>query len=653
MRGKLANFQELVTPDVHKLDRDWFINQFRDAGIEYHVDGSKIKIKCPYHDDNDPSLDVDAHEGWFKCFAGETLVLTDHGPRQIRDLSGGHHNVLVPVPGQERFYREWNGAWRSVEFRSFGVQQLMAVTLSRNGVKKVIRVTPEHRWFVKGNKVPRVVTSSALKKGHRLTTCFPVPANLRETGVSPFGVAHGFTFGDGSDAPMGCHTSFWGHKDHALLPYYPMCKTTPVRSQPAPEGVDGVRIVGLPRFFKTLPALDEAPSYILGFLSGYFAADGCVSEAGRARLNCADRATLETVRTLFTRVGIGATSISQQLRLGKGKAPSLIFALDLITSSIPASFFVIPEHRKRFEASTRAFERLGWVVDSVVPLDVREEVFCAVVPDVGAFTLFDNILTGNCFPCGEGGQWGKLAKKLGLEKDIEPIKNDRAGEAVAEIARALTKMGVNEHKRTQEKDRTKPLVGEWKGNWRGFRGQWLREIGCIRVDDIRKNVLRIGLPVRLFNGSLRGYTCRAIDPPDCPVKYAPLHADRGSWHDKELPAQDLLFFGDLIALNRWDRIVLVEGPIDAMRLWGLFGIPTCGLLGTGNWNATKRDILLGLGVRKFLTIMDGDRAGQDTQYKILNDLGSRAYGLTLDPGQDPDTLTPKQLIWVKKKLEAL
>ena len=40
---------------------------------------------------------------------------------------------------------------------------------------------------------------------------------------------------------------------------------------------------------------------------------------------------------------------------------------------------------------------------SVEPTDRIEEVFCAEVPDGHAFTLEDNILTGNCFGCQEGG----------------------------------------------------------------------------------------------------------------------------------------------------------------------------------------------------------------------------------------------------------
>ncbi len=47
--------------------------------------------------------------------------------------------------------------------------------------------------------------------------------------------------------------------------------------------------------------------------------------------------------------------------------------------------------------------RRGWAVCSVEETDRYEEVFCAVVDEGHAFVLEDDILTGNCFGCGEGG----------------------------------------------------------------------------------------------------------------------------------------------------------------------------------------------------------------------------------------------------------
>jgi RNA-splicing ligase RtcB len=59
-------------------------------------------------------------------------------------------------------------------------------------------------------------------------------------------------------------------------------------------------------------------------------------------------------------------------------------------------FFVIPEHRRRFENGRNAVERRGWIVVSVETSARVEEVYCAVVDSTHAFTLEDHILTSNC-----------------------------------------------------------------------------------------------------------------------------------------------------------------------------------------------------------------------------------------------------------------
>jgi DNA primase len=59
-----------------------------------------------------------------------------------------------------------------------------------------------------------------------------------------------------------------------------------------------------------------------------------------------------------------------------------------------------------------ALERLGWVVESVEPTDRVEEVYCATVEGSHAFALEDNLLTGNCFGCGEGGDVISFVQKM-------------------------------------------------------------------------------------------------------------------------------------------------------------------------------------------------------------------------------------------------
>jgi DNA primase len=172
---------------------------------------------------------------------------------------------------------------------------------------------------------------------------------------------------------------------------------------------------------------------------------------------------------------------------------------------------------------------------------------------------------------------------------------------------------------------------------------------------LKHNVLRIGLPVRQAEGDLLGYTCRAIDPEDAEPKYTPLAADRLSWREKELPARESLFLVDKVLDEGWDRLVIVEGPYDALKLYEA-GIPAVAILGTNNWTDVKVSILIGLGLSAIVVMMDNDKSGWDAQPRIINSLkhSVKTIGLSLPASvKDPGGMSPRQLDWLKNKLDGL
>ncbi|QWF20662.1 DNA primase [Nocardioides sp. LMS-CY] len=381
MAGRIR--EEDIAEVREKARIDDVVSQYvtlRNAG------GGSQKGLCPFHDEKSPSFNVNPGRGFFHCLAGETRVLTWDGPREIRELAGGTHRVLGA-----------RGDWLEAPFKSYGVQQLHRIVVTRNRQRKELFATDGHRWFVRSGrdrKKRREVLTADLKSGDRLASTFP-RSRIQRTTPSPFGIAHGFTYGDGTRSGTGSMALLCPPKDLAMLKWFPNSHTS--------ASGDNLLVHHLPRFFKDLPPLDESVSYLYGWLAGYFAADGCVAEDGTVILNSARREDLEFVRTVCTRLGIATYGITSQSRVGLGTEATDLFRVHFVNDDLTEDFFLLDSHRQRFVDAERKFARLGWVVQSVEPTDRVEEVFCAEVEDGHAFVLEDNILTGNCFGCGEGG----------------------------------------------------------------------------------------------------------------------------------------------------------------------------------------------------------------------------------------------------------
>lgn len=328
------------------------------------------------------------------CFAAETEFITDRGVKRLGDMAGQSLRV-----------RGVGGHWKDAEVRSFGVQPLMRVVLRRGAYKRDVYATPGHRWLVKPSAHAAVVetTTTGLTSGARLPSVFGrVGARVRP---SAFGIAQGIVYGDGTRGNTlntAATLVLCGEKDRELLRYFPLSPTTEV---PA-----GVQVKDLPRHWKDAPRLDDAQSFLYGWLAGYFAADGHFSD-GSAVLSSASRESLETARDVATMLGIGCNPIRAIARRGYGSAPTMLYSLPLISSTLREDFFLISAHSERFTASKRR-EPHPWFVDSVEPTDRLEEVFCAVVPDGNAFTLEGNVLTGNCVGCPKGGMgyWNMIRR---------------------------------------------------------------------------------------------------------------------------------------------------------------------------------------------------------------------------------------------------
>jgi hypothetical protein len=331
------------------------------------------------------------------CFSGDTRYLTIDGVKTLAETVGTRQWVMS-APSQH--HRE--GRWVQAEIRSFGRQPLMKVVLRRNRQKKVVFATAEHRWFVlcgaKKRDQHRVETTASLLPNHRLAT-LRLPRFRRE----PLNEAirMGFVFGDGTilikNGMSYGMVNIWGSKVEAVGKYFDEI----ARGYPAETegGIKGLRYhAGMVGYHKHLPPLHSDQEYLFGWLMGYFAADGCVTKDGQVSISSNVLENLEHVRDVCSVLGIGAYSIRSQTGVrGYNKAETTTHNVGLVNSDLDAAFFLRQEHRRNFEvAGQKKTDRFFWTVESVVPTDRTEEVFCAVVPGMHSFVLEDNIWVGNC-----------------------------------------------------------------------------------------------------------------------------------------------------------------------------------------------------------------------------------------------------------------
>jgi DNA primase len=651
--------------------------------------GGNLKALCPFHDEKTPSFTVAPTRGVFFCLAGETRVLTEGGVREIRDLAGGSHRVLTT-----------GGRWVEAPFYAFGEQPLVRLHLSRNGQKKTIRTTINHRWFVRGGprrerRIER--TTDQLRPGDRLAHVFPRSLRTRDGGhelrPSPYGVARGIVFGDGTLFNGGSVALLYGDKDRELLKWFPLSHTY--------QRPGGMTVANLPAYFKSeLPPLTESLSYLFGWLAGYFAADGDVAADGCLSLNSTSRAHLEFVRDLCTRIGIGTYGIREYTRTGfKDLArPSgelgytgPVYRLTLMGSDLTEDFFLLSAHWDRFVAYEKAYERRGWVVERIEDHGEVEEVFCPVVDGTHAFALEDNVLTGNCHGCGAGGDAIKflmdadhltfvesverLAARAGIQlryveagpAPARPQPGQKQRLVTANAAAAafyVDQLGTPEARIAREFlaqrgfDRTAAEAygcgfapDAWDALTRhlraaGFSGRELVTAGLSResrsgslIDRFRRRLL---WPIRDLPGDVIGFGARRLfddddgpkylNTPETPI-YKKSHVLYGIEHAKK-------------EIARQGRAVIVEGYTDVMACH-LAGVPTavatCGTAFGSDHIAVLRRLLMDSDAfaGEVIFTFDGDEAGQKAALRAFAD--DQRFVAQTFIAVSPDNMDPCEL----------
>lgn len=339
------------------------------------------------------------------CLSGETRIVTDVGHIPIKELAGKTANIVT-------YDEKGTSRWVKSPIKSFGKQKLYKIILQRAGKTKQIFATREHEWYVRvinsNKKTYKKVTTEDLKENHELKIGVAYQ-QAKRIKLSQFGILHGLWFGDGTSNP--------GHRTNnvfvlcgpslELLPYFEHFQKGQLNGN--------IVIKGGPNYFKQKPSIQETYSYLLGWLSGYFAADGCVSEKGNIVFSSCQKSNLDFVKDVCSVLGIQTYQVRKQDRISNlTNEPSTLWTLSIHSDSLNKEFFLLSNHRDRFVSRTQGRTFYSWKVKSVIETNRVEEVYCAFVENTHNFLLEDHIVTGNCFllkaeDSREG--WGKLLQK--------------------------------------------------------------------------------------------------------------------------------------------------------------------------------------------------------------------------------------------------
>lgn len=324
------------------------------------------------------------------CFERNTKILTiEYGPAPIGELVG--KTVTVKAA---------DGNWRKATVRSFGKQKLYrygfgSFNLPLNQIQNFVIATKDHRWFLKARrKNPNRQHSCLIRKNEivndlRLGDILQFAPTLEE--MDQKGIIHGLIFGDGcvNRKPQNCSQVLISSQG-AEYPFIRVCKQDICRSEiesillgigcvpTYPKFAKGDPVFYLPRelYLKDFPFTCD-PSYIKGFIYGWWLADGVkTSNVGERRriITTVDSDAVSWLKDYAAYAGytLVGSSVRKNRKTNFSNTPKPLHTILLASS-------------ENFDAKVRSIEEWG-----------EDEVFCVDEPITHGFVLANGLLTGNC-----------------------------------------------------------------------------------------------------------------------------------------------------------------------------------------------------------------------------------------------------------------
>ena len=427
----------------------------------------------------------------FNCLGGETKILTDDGAIPIKDVVG---NVKVVNS---------LGKWVDAEVSEFGEQELIGLKFANHNHSFVIRATANHNWVLSdGCRVP----TKLLNFGDKIPLITP-PKNVNDVDEYNQGVRHGLIYGDGSKAKSGSYSlRIYSGADDLIGFFSDFSITYPPSCKGAPN-------IGIPKSkawceLKELPIDSSSNDYMLGFIRGWFAADGHVSKSGQSSICCGHEEEEWLIKN-GAKYGFFVTgSFSMSSKTNFGERNKAVKDVRFAKASFVSDDALRSFHRDRVKIVKTEFSFQG--VDRETPV-TTELVYCATVPETHDFVLGNGMLTSNCSftqvetvydvvdclwlllqGCGVGFTpiRGTLNGFLRPIKTIEVIKSTR------------TEKGGNEHN-TETWD---PTTKTWTLAIGDSAESWAKSIGKLLAGKFAANKLTLDFSnIRPSGERLKGY----------------------------------------------------------------------------------------------------------------------------------------------------
>ena len=316
----------------------------------------------------------------YNCFSRDTEFVTNKGIFTFYDFKDGDIVTVKTIEG-----------WKPAVIRKFGEEELVELILRRGKRVKTIKTTKNHRWIKKikrGNTYLRKEeTTVTLKSGDALL----YNIKRRSTKLTPCNVAiqHGIVFGYGTKFEKSTRITLCDDSTE-LKRYFSAGKIFNQRT----EDTKRVTIGNLPYNWKWLPEITANKEYLLGFLMGWFAADGSIGKSGsNIALYSNNTSNLSWARDALSILDIYTDDIKlmRQFSPFDGSEKPL-YKLSINTEDLFPEFFLKNKHKERF----KILKKIDWIVDRVIETGELEDVWCVQEPVTETFTLANGCITKNC-----------------------------------------------------------------------------------------------------------------------------------------------------------------------------------------------------------------------------------------------------------------